>query len=84
MKILDTVIGSNHLLIQPHTVGKNEGAPMICGTSQMTHKQLNPLWAMSTVALADVWKLDVDTSVTEPVKGNSLRICDPASLGNAP
>lgn len=29
MKILDTVIGSNHFLIQPHTVGKKDGAPMI-------------------------------------------------------
>jgi len=29
MKIFDVVIGSNHLLIQPQTVGKNEGAPMI-------------------------------------------------------
>ena len=31
MKILEVVIGSNHLLIQPHTVGKKEGAPMIWG-----------------------------------------------------
>lgn len=30
MKILDVVIGSNHFLIQPQTVGKNDGAPIIC------------------------------------------------------
>ena len=29
MNILEVVIGSNHFLIQPQTVGKNEGAPMI-------------------------------------------------------
>ena len=29
MKILEVVIGSNHFLIQPQTVGKNAGAPMI-------------------------------------------------------
>jgi len=29
MKILEVVIGSNHFLIQPHTVGKNAGAPII-------------------------------------------------------
>ncbi len=29
MKILEVVMGSNHFLIQPQTVGKNEGAPMI-------------------------------------------------------
>lgn len=29
MKILLTVIGSNHRLIQDHTVGKNDGAPTI-------------------------------------------------------
>ena len=29
MKILDVVIGSNHFLIHPQTVGKNEGAPII-------------------------------------------------------
>lgn len=29
MNILDVVIGSNHFLIHPQTVGKNEGAPMI-------------------------------------------------------
>lgn len=29
MKILLTVIGSNQFLIQDHTVGKKEGAPMI-------------------------------------------------------
>lgn len=28
MKIFDVVIGSNHFLIQPQTVGKNEGAPI--------------------------------------------------------
>ena len=28
MKILETVIGSNHRLTQPQTVGKNEGAPI--------------------------------------------------------
>jgi hypothetical protein len=30
MKILDTVIGSNQRFIQPQTVGKKVGAPMIC------------------------------------------------------
>jgi len=30
MKILEVVIGSNHFLIQPQTVGKNAGAPIIC------------------------------------------------------
>lgn len=30
MKILDVVIGSNHFLIQPQTVGKKDGAPIIC------------------------------------------------------
>lgn len=30
MKIFEVVIGSNHFLIQPQTVGKNEGAPIIC------------------------------------------------------
>lgn len=29
MKIFEVVIGSNHFLIHPHTVGKNEGAPII-------------------------------------------------------
>jgi hypothetical protein len=29
MKILETVIGSNHRLTQPQTVGKNPGAPTI-------------------------------------------------------
>ena len=29
MKILEVVMGSNHFLIQPQTVGKKEGAPMI-------------------------------------------------------
>ena len=29
MKIFDVVIGSNHFLTQPHTVGKKDGAPMI-------------------------------------------------------
>lgn len=29
IKILETVIGSNHRLIQDQTVGKNDGAPMI-------------------------------------------------------
>ena len=29
MNIFEVVIGSNHFLIQPQTVGKNEGAPMI-------------------------------------------------------
>lgn len=29
MKILETVTGSNHRLIQPHTVEKNRGAPII-------------------------------------------------------
>ena len=29
MKILDVVIGSNHFLIHPQTVGKKAGAPMI-------------------------------------------------------
>lgn len=29
MNILEVVIGSNHFLIQPHTVGKNAGAPII-------------------------------------------------------
>lgn len=29
MKIFDVVIGSNHFLIHPQTVGKNAGAPMI-------------------------------------------------------
>lgn len=29
MKIFEVVMGSNHLLIQPQTVGKKEGAPMI-------------------------------------------------------
>ena len=29
MKILEVVIGSNQRFIQLHTVGKNEGAPMI-------------------------------------------------------
>ena len=33
MKILDVVIGSNHFFIQPQTVGKNTGAPMICFVS---------------------------------------------------
>lgn len=28
MKIFETVIGSNHLLTQLQTVGKNEGAPI--------------------------------------------------------
>lgn len=30
IKIFEVVIGSNHFLIQPQTVGKNEGAPIIC------------------------------------------------------
>lgn len=30
MKILETVTGSNHLLIHDQTVGKNAGAPIIC------------------------------------------------------
>jgi hypothetical protein len=29
MNILETVTGSNHRLIQPHTVGKKDGAPTI-------------------------------------------------------
>lgn len=29
MKILEVVMGSNHFLIQPQTVGKKDGAPMI-------------------------------------------------------
>ena len=29
MNILEVVMGSNHFLIQPQTMGKNEGAPMI-------------------------------------------------------
>jgi len=29
MKIFEVVIGSNHFFIQPQTVGKKEGAPMI-------------------------------------------------------
>jgi hypothetical protein len=29
MKIFETVMGSNHRLTQPHTVGKNPGAPTI-------------------------------------------------------
>jgi hypothetical protein len=29
MNILETVMGSNHRLIQPQTVGKKAGAPMI-------------------------------------------------------
>ena len=32
MKIFDVVTGSNHRLIQPQTVGKNAGAPIICFT----------------------------------------------------
>lgn len=31
MNILEVVIGSNHFLIHPQTVGKKEGAPMIYG-----------------------------------------------------
>ena len=31
MKIFEVVIGSNQRLIQPQTVGKKEGAPMIWG-----------------------------------------------------
>ena len=30
MKILEVVIGSNHRFIQPQTVGKKAGAPIIC------------------------------------------------------
>ena len=30
MNILEVVIGSNHFLTQPQTVGKKDGAPMIC------------------------------------------------------
>ena len=30
MKILETVMGSNQRFIQPQTVGKKVGAPMIC------------------------------------------------------
>ena len=32
IKILETVMGSNHRLIQLQTVGKNAGAPMIWST----------------------------------------------------
>lgn len=31
MKIFDVVTGSNQRLIQPQTVGKKTGAPIICG-----------------------------------------------------
>ena len=34
MNIFEVVIGSNHFLIQPQTVGKNEGAPMIWRENQ--------------------------------------------------
>ena len=30
MKIFEVVIGSNHFFIQPQTVGKKAGAPIIC------------------------------------------------------
>jgi hypothetical protein len=30
MKIFEVVIGSNHRFIQPQTVGKKAGAPIIC------------------------------------------------------
>lgn len=36
MNIFEVVMGSNHFLIQPQTVGKNEGAPMIWSGSQPT------------------------------------------------
>lgn len=34
MKIFEVVMGSNHFLIQPQTVGKNAGAPIIWRESQ--------------------------------------------------
>ena len=36
INILETVTGSNHRLIQPQTVGKNVGAPIICPMSAQT------------------------------------------------
>ena len=33
MNILEVVMGSNHFLTQPQTIGKNEGAPMILDES---------------------------------------------------
>ena len=39
MKILETVTGSNQRLTQPHTVGKKDGAPMICALSAICKSQ---------------------------------------------
>lgn len=41
MKIFEVVIGSNHFLIQPQTVGKNEGAPIICQDEFLVSQPLN-------------------------------------------
>lgn len=40
MKILEVVIGSNHFFIQPQTVGKKAGAPMICITPMLALEDL--------------------------------------------
>lgn len=41
MNIFDVVIGSNHFLIQPQTVGKNEGAPIIYREDFLVSQPLN-------------------------------------------
>ena len=40
MNILEVVIGSNHFLIQPHTVGKKEGAPIIWQSLELTSNEV--------------------------------------------
>ena len=62
MKILDVVMGSNHFLIQPQTVGKKDGAPIIYTVNtildsehDMTYKYpIQGLWIMSCSQLTRI------------------------------
>ena len=51
MKILEVVIGSNHFLIQPQTVGKKDGAPRI-------YVKINQLFQPMTTDVGHVQRCD--------------------------
>jgi hypothetical protein len=47
MNIFDVVIGSNHFLIQPQTVGKKAGAPMIYEV--LENEKHGVLWRLTKI-----------------------------------
>ena len=58
IKILDVVIGSNHFLIHPQTVGKKAGAPMIYYSFSSTFRSMK--------LLCESWRL-VATTYKYPI-----------------